>query len=732
MNGSLGMLSQCLMNARICRAKAYFKVECTINLMAYNPSRKEGKFNLKGFVPAGDQPKAIKGLVDGLKKKMRTQTLLGATGTGKTFTIANVIQQVQKPTLVIAHNKTLAAQLAQEFRSFFPDAAVHYFVSYYDYYQPEAYMPVTDTYIEKDAQINEEIDRLRHASTQALLTRRDVIIVASVSCIYGLGSPVDYERENIRLSVDDPVTKIELMQRFVNIQYERTNADLSPGTFRAIGNRIDIMPISETVMLQIEIAGNKISSLIVTDPVSMRIVEEIEHYYIFPAKHFISDIPTRERAVQTIEAELKERLAELEKENKILEVERLKRRTRYDIAMIREMGFCQGIENYSRHLSGKAPGVAPDTLIEYFPKNEDGTHDFLTVIDESHVTLPQLHGMYAGDQSRKQTLVEYGFRLPSAKDNRPLRYEEFETRIGDVIYVSATPGAYERTTASQVVEQIIRPTGLLDPQLIVRPVLEKGSYKGQVYDFIQETIKDTKAGGRTLATTLTKKMAESLAEYLRGEGIKAEYLHSDIKTIERIQILTRFRKGEFDCLVGVNLLREGLDLPEVTLIGILDADKEGFLRSETSLIQTIGRAARNVKGRVILYADRMTGSLERAMGETNRRRALQEAHNKEHNITPVTISKAIQDITEGIASTHDKAVSAELEIDQKLFAKNPSKLIKLKEKQMKEAVKALDFETAAILRDEIKVLKGRALKAEEAKGEMEEVEVIDGVGEDIK
>ena len=644
---------------------------------------------------------------------MRKQTLLGATGTGKTFTVANVINQIQKPTLVIAHNKTLAAQLAQEFRRFFPDAAVHYFVSYYDYYQPEAYMPVTDTYIEKDAQINEEIDRLRHASTQALLSRRDVIIVASVSCIYGLGSPADYERENIKLSIGDPASKVELMQRFVNIQYERTNADLSPGTFRAIGNRIDIMPISETVMLQIEIAGNTINSLIVTDPVSMRIVKEVQDYFIFPAKHFISDVPTRERAVKTIEQELKERLAELEKEGKILEIERLKRRTRYDLAMIREVGFCQGVENYSRHLSGKEPGVAPDTLIEYFPKLPDGRPDFLTVIDESHVTLPQLHGMYAGDQSRKQTLVEYGFRLPSAKDNRPLRYEEFETRIGQVMYVSATPGNYERTESDKVVEQIIRPTGLLDPQLIVKPVLEKGSYKGQIYDFIQETIKDTKAGGRTLATTLTKKMAESLSEYLKGEGIKAEYLHSDIKTMERIQILTRFRRGEFDCLVGVNLLREGLDLPEVTLIGILDADKEGFLRSETSLIQTIGRAARNVKGRVILYADVMTGSLERAIGETNRRRTIQENYNREHNITPTTIQKNIQDITESIASDHDKAVSVELEVDQKLFAKNPSKLIKLKEKQMKEAVKALDFETAAILRDEIKVLKSRALVNEQ-------------------
>jgi excinuclease ABC subunit B len=669
--------------------------------------KREGEFKLKGFVPAGDQPKAIASLVDGLKKGMPRQTLLGATGTGKTFTIANVIAQVQKPTLVIAHNKTLAAQLAQEFRTFFPDAAVHYFVSYYDYYQPEAYMPVTDTYIEKDAQINEEIDRLRHASTQALLTRKDTIIVASVSCIYGLGSPKDYERENLKISVGDTISKFDLMQKFVAIYYERTNADLSPGTFRAIGNRIDIMPISETVMLQIEIAGAKISHLQVVDPVSMKVMKVVDDYFIFPAKHFISDVPTRDRAIKTIEEELKVRLEELDKDKKILEAERLKRRTRYDIAMIREVGFCQGIENYSRHLSGKLPGEAPDTLLEYFPHDKDGNPEFLTVIDESHVTLPQLHGMYAGDQSRKGTLVEYGFRLPSAKDNRPLRYEEFEKRVKEVIYVSATPGAYERAESAQIVEQIIRPTGLLDPVLEVKKVNESGAYKGQIKDFIAEAVKDVKTGGRVLVTTLTKKMAESLSEYLRGEGVKAEYLHSDIKTMERIQILTRFRRGEFDCLVGVNLLREGLDLPEVTLIGILDADKEGFLRSETSLIQTIGRAARNSRGRVILYADVMTGSLERAINETNRRRAIQEAFNKEHGITPTTIEKNIKDITEEMQSDHAKAVNAELSIDEKLFKKNPDKLIKLKEKQMKEAVKALDFETAAILRDEIKVLKER-------------------------
>lgn len=672
--------------------------------------QKNRQFNLQGFVPKGDQPKAIAGLVQGLVSDMPRQTLLGATGTGKTFTIANVIQQVQKPTLVIAHNKTLAAQLAQEFRTFFPDAAVHYFVSYYDYYQPEAYMPVTDTYIEKDAQINEEIDRLRHASTQALLTRKDTIIVASVSCIYGLGSPKDYERENIKLSVGDAVSKVSLMQTFVNIYYERTNADLSPGTFRALGNRIDVMPISETIMLQIEIAGGRISHLQIVDPVSMRVLEVVDSHFIFPAKHFISDGPTRERAIKTINEELKQRLEELQKDGKLLEYERLKRRTRYDVAMIKEVGFCQGIENYSRHLSGKEAGVAPDTLLEYFPHKEDGTPDFLTVIDESHVTLPQLHGMYAGDQSRKQTLVEYGFRLPSAKDNRPLRYEEFEKRIGKVIYVSATPGNYEREISDQVVEQIIRPTGLLDPRLEVRKVGATGAYKGQVHDFIDEAVTAVKKGGRVLVTTLTKKMAESLATYLQEQKVKAEYLHSDIKTIERIQILTRFRKGEFDCLVGVNLLREGLDLPEVTLIGILDADKEGFLRSETSLIQTIGRAARNKDGRVVLYADTMTGSLERAINETNRRRALQEAYNKEHGITPTTIKKNIKDITEELQSDHAKAVNAELEIDKKLFAKNPDKLIKLKEKAMKEAVKILDFETAAILRDEIQVLKEKFVK----------------------
>ncbi len=664
-------------------------------------------FKIKGFIPAGDQPKAIKGIVEALEKGEKKITLLGATGTGKTFTIANVIDQVQKPTLVIAHNKTLAAQLAQEFREFFPDAAVHYFVSYYDYYQPEAYMPVTDTYIEKDAQINEEIDRLRHASTQALLTRKDVIICASVSCIYGLGSPANYEKENLKLSVGNSMNKAELMTKLVAIHYERTNADLSPGQFRAIGNRIDVMPISETVMLQIEFIDNKISYMVVVDPVSMKIIKETDFYYIFPAKHFISDELMREKAVKKIEDELKTQLAKFDKEGKLLESERLKRRTTYDLAMIREVGYCQGIENYSRHMAGKEEGEPPETLLSYFPHDKNGKPEFLLVIDESHMTLSQLHGMYGGDQSRKGTLVEFGFRLPSAKDNRPLRYEEFDDKVGQTVYVSATPGKFERENSDSIVEQIIRPTGLVDPMLTVRPVREAGAYGGQVADFITESVKEIKKGGRVLATTLTKKMAESLAEYLKEKGLNSKYLHSDVKTIERIEILTALRKGEFDVLCGVNLLREGLDLPEVTLIGILDADKEGFLRSDTSLIQTIGRAARNVDGRVILYADRMTGSMERAMSETERRRNIQLAYNKEHNITPTTIKKSIKDITAEMKKDHRRAVEKELSVDAKLFAKNPNKLIKLKETQMKEAVKILDFETAAILRDEIEILRDR-------------------------
>jgi excinuclease ABC subunit B len=663
-------------------------------------------FKLKSeYKPAGDQSEAISNLMKGLKKGMRKQTLLGATGTGKTFTMANVITKWEKPTLIIAHNKTLAAQLAQEFREFFPDHAVHYFVSYYDYYQPEAYMPVTDTYIEKDAQINEEIDRLRHASTQSLLTRKDVIIVASVSCIYGLGSPEEYEKENLKLSIGDKVSRLDIMQQLIKIQFERTNADLKSGTFRSMGSKIDIMPTSETFMYQIQIEGDKISSIIKIDPVSSKILSEEKTVFIFPAKHFITNDAKKEKALKAIKEELASQLKHFEKEGKLLEAERIKRRTTYDMAMIREMGYCSGIENYSRHLSGKKAGDPPETLLSYFPHDKNGKPEFLTIIDESHVTLPQLNGMYAGDASRKNTLVEFGFRLPSAKDNRPLRYSEFEERIGQVIYTSATPSLVERETSDQIVEQIIRPTGLVDPVLDIRPIIPKGKYSGQVSDFIEEAIKTIKGGGRVLATTLTKKMAEDLSVYLKDKKVNSEYLHSDIKTIDRIKILTSFRKGEFDCLVGVNLLREGLDLPEVELIGILDADKEGFLRSETSLIQTIGRAARNVKGRVILYADNLTGSMDRAIKETNRRRETQLAYNKKHGITPKTIIKNIKDITQELDSEHKKSVAFNLAIDSEVFKKDPKKLIKLKDKEMQEAVKVLDFETAAILRDEIKILK---------------------------
>lgn len=723
------------------------------------------------FDPAGDQPKAIEALLKGLNKGlpagrqgMRKQTLLGATGTGKTFTIANVIAKHNKPTLVIAHNKTLAAQLAQEFREFFPDAAVHYFVSYYDFYQPEAYMPASDTYIEKDAQINKEIDRLRHATTQALLTRKDVIIVASVSCIYGLGSPEEYEKVNLKLEVGMKIERLTLMKRLIAIHFERTNVDLSPGQFRSIGSRVEFMPVSEVVMYQIELAGGKISKITKIDAVSSRIISEEKNIFIFPAKHFITEDVKKKKALVAIKEELALQLKKFKKEGKLLEAERIKRRTNYDLAMIREVGYCNGIENYSRHLSGKAEGEPPETLLSYFPKEFPlGKADFLTIIDESHVTLPQLNGMYAGDASRKKTLVEYGFRLPSARDNRPLRYEEFEKRISQVIYTSATPGDKERQESEQVVEQIIRPTGLVDPEIIVRPVGEKGVYKGQIQDFITEAEKTIKRGFRVLATTLTKRMAEDLSTYLKDKGMKAEYLHSEIKTMDRIKILTRFRHGGkgrlvpseagrsstevsdgMDILVGVNLLREGLDLPEVALIGILDADKEGFLRSETALIQTIGRAARNSEGKVILYADILTGSMERAIGETTRRRNIQLAYNKTHGITPTTIAKKIKDITEELESKHGKAVNAELALDVEVFKRAYAKelksgktkvtkkdgvtevqlsmsdeertnlvyekIIKIKEKEMNRAVKELDFETAAILRDEIVVLKNKTEK----------------------
>lgn len=665
-------------------------------------------FNLKhSHKPLGDQPTAIESLVKGVKKGLKHQTLLGATGTGKTFTIANVIQQVQKPTLVIAHNKTLAAQLAQEFKEFFPDNEVHYFVSYYDYYQPEAYVSHSDTYIEKEAQINEEIDRLRHASTQALLTRTDVIIVSSVSCIYGLGSPKEYEETNFIIRKGEVLDRSEISKRLIQMQFSRTLADLGQGQFRIIGNNIEIMPIHERVVYRLIFSMNKIERIEKIDHITRVIIDgDMESVFIFPAKHFMTSDSERLRAIDDIKKELDIRLKELKDENKEVEYQRLKRRTTYDLALIREVGYCNGIENYSRHFAGKKVGEAPDTLLSYFP---DG---FLTVIDESHVTIPQIGGMYAGDASRKKNLIDFGFRLPSAADNRPMKFEEFKEKIDQAIYVSATPGKYEYETCEEknIIQQIIRPTGLIDPILEVKPVTSTDTYKGQIYDFIEEVQKVVAKGERVLATTLTKRMAEDLSEFLKDKGIKTKYLHSDIETLERIQILTELRKGEFDVLVGVNLLREGLDLPEVSLIGILDADKEGFLRSRTALVQTIGRAARNVNGRVILYADHMTDSLEYAINETNRRRAIQEAYNKEHGITPTSIKKSIHDITASIQSSHEKTVKRMLSLDidldnvKNIKKKDIKLILKRKERDMSIAVQDLDFETAAILRDEIKAI----------------------------
>jgi excinuclease ABC subunit B len=659
------------------------------------------------YEPRGDQPAAIHALSDGVRNGLTHQTLLGVTGSGKTFTVANVIEQIAQPTLVIAHNKTLAAQLAQEYRELFPDNAVQYFVSYYDYYQPEAYIPNSDTYIEKEAQINEEIDRLRHATTQSLLTRSDVIIVASVSCIYSIGSPDEYERVHIRVERGLQSTRAQFIRRLIRLYFERTNADLSPGTFRAIGNTVEVMPPNEKRIYRIHFQGNTISHVEEIDAISREIItQSVETFFLFPAQHFVTPEDERERAIADIKAERDERLQQLYDADKHLEAERLKRRTNYDIAMIREVGYCQGIENYSRHFDGRDPGVPPYSLLSYFPHYPDGTPAFLTIIDESHVTIPQIAGMYAGDRARKDTLIDHGFRLPSARDNRPLTFEEFDARVGQRIYTSATPGRYElghsRSEHGQIVEQIIRPTGLLDPAVDVQPVTETGSYKGQVAHFIDEAERVIEGGGRVLATTLTKKMAEDLTNFLKDRDINAEYLHSDVKTIDRINILTSYRKGEFDCLVGVNLLREGLDLPEVEFIGILDADKEGFLRSETSLIQTIGRAARNVAGHVVLYADTVTGSMRRAIDETNRRRDIQQAYNERHGITPETVRKSVNDITDQIRTEHEHAAQRQVSIE--LETKSPDQLIREKREEMSEAAKNLDFETAAVLRDEIKTL----------------------------
>jgi len=659
-------------------------------------------FKLKSdWEPAGDQPTAIATLTKGLDQGAEDQTLLGVTGSGKTFTVANVIAAHGKPTLVIAHNKTLAAQLASEYREFFPDNAVHYFVSYYDFYQPEAYVPITDTYIEKEAQINEDIERLRHAAAQALLTRKDVIVVASVSCIYGLGSPIEYEKYILRLPKGQPETRATLTRKLISLYYERTAGDLSPGTFRPLGSRVEIMPASERVIYRLDLSGGSIAKIEELDPITRVIKAKLDAALIFPARHYVTPKDVVDVALRDIEAELKDRLRVLNAAGKILEAERLKRRTRQDISMIREFGYCNGIENYSRHFDRRQPGEPPYTLLDYFPKTADGSPDFLTIIDESHVTVPQIGAMYAGDRARKDTLVEHGFRLPSAVDNRPLTFDEFEKRVGQTIYTTATPSRYELERSGKPVEQVIRPTGLVDPEIIVRPIVGSGEYDGQVKDFIKEAEKVTKSGARSMVTVLTKKMAEDLTQFLIERGVKARYVHSGVDTIERIEILTDFRKGVFDVLVGVNLLREGLDLPEVELVGILDADKEGFLRSETSLIQTIGRAARNVRGRVLLYADSMTGSMERAIGETNRRRALQLAYNKEHNITPQTVQKRIRNIIEDIRRTRDRAITELASTDAAAYGGDMKKLLREKRLQMHEAADRLDFETAALLRDEI-------------------------------
>lgn len=661
------------------------------------------EFNLQSkYAPAGDQPKAIEGIVDGLKKGYEKQTLLGVTGSGKTFTMANVINEVQRPALVIAHNKTLAAQLTSEFRSFFPDNAVEYFVSYYDYYQPEAYVPRSDTYIEKEAQINEEIDRLRHSATQALLTRRDVIIVASVSCIYGLGSPKEYKNTVMHVKVGDKINRSEFIRRLVDMYFERTTADLERGRFRAQGDVIEVMPMNDaSFIVRVILEGDVVREIFFLDPITRKIQDTSQDFWLFPGKHYIVNDAETQRALADIEFELKERLKELDSEGKILEYERLKRRTKYDLEMIRNIGYCNGIENYSRHFDGRQAGEAPYTLLSYFPD------DFITIIDESHVTVPQVRAMYNGDQARKQTLVDHGFRLPSAKDNRPLKFDEFEERTGQTIYVSATPGEYEIQRSNTILEQIVRPTGLIDPPTIIKPVTsnEETGYPGQVEDLI-ERIKDrTEKKERVLVTTLTKKMAEELTDYLNDLSIAVQYIHSDVDTLERIEILTDLRRGVYDVVVGVNLLREGLDLPEVSLVAILDADKEGFLRSETSLIQTIGRAARNVGGEVILYADNMTGSLARALEETERRREIQMAYNERHGITPQSVSKDIGDIRVMLGDKAEEPdIKDVLNIEMKAEPHELKEVIKEKEDEMKLAAANLNFETAALLRDEIAAL----------------------------
>ena len=655
------------------------------------------KFELVSkYSPQGDQPAAIEMLVEGIKEGKEMQTLLGATGTGKTFTVSNVIQKINKPTLVIAHNKTLAGQLYSEFKEFFPNNAVEYFVSYYDYYQPEAYVPSTDTFIEKDASINDEIDKLRHSATSSLFERKDVIIIASVSCIYGLGSPEEYREMVVSLRTGMEIDRNALLHRLVDIQYERNDIAFQRGTFRVRGDVVEIFPASrDEHWVRVEFFGDEIDRIREVDALTGEITGERDHIAIFPASHFVTREEKMRIAIQNIETELEERLKELREDEKLLEAQRLEQRTRYDLEMMREMGFCSGIENYSRHLTLRPSGATPYTLIDYFPE------DFLLVVDESHVTLSQIRGMFNGDQARKQVLVDHGFRLPSAKDNRPLRFEEFEKKVHQSIFVSATPGPYELEHTPEMVQQIIRPTGLLDPTVEVRPI------EGQIDDLIGEIQERVKKNERVLITTLTKKMSEDLTDYLKEIGIKVQYLHSEVKTLERIEIIRELRMGKYDVLVGINLLREGLDIPEVSLVTILDADKEGFLRSERSLIQTMGRAARNANGHVIMYADRITNSMELAINETRRRREIQEKYNEEHGIMPQTIQK---DIRDSIRATHVAEEGEEYKEDlapslAKLPKKERLKVMASMEKEMKEAAKALDFERAAELRDLLLELK---------------------------
>jgi len=653
------------------------------------------EFNLvSDYLPQGDQPQAIKKLMDGMSDGYKYQTLLGVTGSGKTFTMANVIQKIQLPTLVISHNKTLAAQLCSEFRKYFPYNAVEYFVSYYDYYQPEAYIPRTDTYIEKDSSINEEIDRLRLSATSSLLERKDVIIVASVSCIYGLGSPKDYKELVLKVNIHEILERDKILDRLINIHYERNDIDFHRGTFRVRGDIIEIFPSYLEYAFRIELWNDEIETISQINPLTGKVLEKRDKLIVYPAKHFVTTQDKLKSALFSIEEELKEKLKYFKKEGKLLEAQRLEQRTRYDLEMLREVGYCSGIENYSRHISGRKPGEPPTTLLDYFPS------DFMIFIDESHVTIPQLRGMFAGDKSRKDSLVEYGFRLPSAYDNRPLYFKEIENYMHKVIFVSATPAKYELEKSSQIVEQVIRPTGLVDPEVILKPV------KNQIDSLIEEIKKRTEKKERILVTTLTKRMAEDVAEYLNEINIKAKYLHSEIKTLERINILKGLRLGKFNVLVGVNLLREGLDLPEVSLVAILDADKEGFLRSETSLIQTMGRAARNINGTVILYCENITGSIRRAVKETNRRRKIQLAYNQEYHINPQTITKSIEEFNIVNSENNLEYFSTVNEEQGKYLSQNNlGLLIKSLEKEMKQSAKNLDFERAALLRDEIRRLK---------------------------